>query len=200
MKTSRIRNAEAKRTYRGEEEARFLLSLLNEGRTIHVHLRVARIVQDSLREIILALQELGECQPMTRQRLVSGDPTQTEQMRKIEVVNKFLRKYQARPLLRLPSPLGGGIRLAWRRTGAEDLELRAVLIAVELAQEGRIASLKECANPNCKRWLFARFKHQKFCPDRNCKDLFHQNDPAEREARSKQAKENYKYRMRKNIR
>jgi hypothetical protein len=176
MKTSRIRNAEAKRTYRGEEEARFLLSLLNEGRTIHVHLRVARIVQDSLREIILALQELGECQPMTRQRLVSGDPTQTEQMRKIEVVNKFLRKYQARPLL------------------------RAVLIAVELAQEGRIASLKECANPNCKRWLFARFKHQKFCPDRNCKDLFHQNDPAEREARSKQAKENYKYRMRKNIR
>lgn len=74
---SRIRNT-AERTYRGEEEARFLLSQLNEGRIIN---------RDSLRQIILALQELGDCRPMTR-RILSGDPAQIEEIRKVEAVNK----------------------------------------------------------------------------------------------------------------
>src|ERR1019366_10302358 len=153
--SSHVRKAGTQRTYRGEAEARFLLSQLNEGRTID---------RDSLRQIILALQELGDCRPMTRQRLWSRDPSQLEEMRKIEAVNKFLRQYEAWPRLRLPSPFGGPMRLDWRSTPKSNtaatrlrrdanLELRAVLIAVELAQDGRITSLKQCANPDCKRWL-----------------------------------------------
>jgi len=193
--TSHIRKSEAGRKYRGEAEARFLLSQLNEGRTID---------RDSLRQIILALQELGDCRPITRQRVLSGDPSQVEEMRKIEAVNKFLRQYEARPRLRLPSPRGAPIRLEWRSTPKSNtdatrvrrdanLELKAVLIAVELAQQGRIASVKKCAYPNCKRWLFARFKHQRFCSEA-CYELFHRTDPQEKKRRSDWAKGNYQSR------
>lgn len=180
---SHVRTSEAGRKYRGEEEARFLLSQLNDERTIH---------RGSLRQVILALQELGDCRPMTRQRVLSGDPSQVEETRKIEAVNKFLRQYEARPRLRLPSPFGGGVRLQWRSPG-KDMELSAVLIAVELAQQGRIASLKKCAYPNCKRWLFARFKHQRFCSEA-CYDLFHRTDPDEKKRRRDWAREDYQSR------
>ncbi len=194
-RSSHVRQTRTQRTYPGEAEARFLLSQLNDGLTID---------RGSLRQIILALQELADCQPITRQRVLSGDPVQVEEMRKIETVNKFLRQYEARPRLSLPSPRGGPIRLEWRSTpkrmtGATrmrrdaNLELKAVLIAVELAQQGRIASLKECANPNCKRWLYARFKHQKFCTEA-CYKLFHQTDPGEKRRRCAWAKNNYQSR------
>jgi hypothetical protein len=193
--SSHVIKSQAGRKYRGEEEAHFLLSQLNDERTID---------HESLRQLILALQELGDCRPITRQRFWGGDPTQGEEMRKIKAVNKFLRRYEAWPRLRQPSPFGGTIRLEWRSTPKSNtdatrlrrdanLELKTVLIAVELAQEGRIASLKQCANPNCKRWLFARFKHQKFCSEA-CYELFHRTDPQEKKRRCNWAKENYRSR------
>jgi hypothetical protein len=185
MLNSRIRS---ERTYRGEEEARFLLSQLNEKRMIH---------RDRLRQIILALQELGDCRQITRQRILSGDPTQIEEMRKIETVNKFLRQYEARPRLRLPSPFGGGIRLAWRCAG-KDIELNAVLIAVELARQGRIASLKECTNSDCKRWFFAKFAHSRFCSE-DCKNTFHRENPDEKKRRREWARNNYWLQKNKNV-
>jgi predicted RNA-binding Zn ribbon-like protein len=183
MQSSRVRKPEAERTYRGEEEAQFLVGQLNGGRMID---------RESIRQIILALKDVGDCRPITRQRVLSGDPTQIDEMGKIETVNKFLRQYEARPRLRLPSPLGGSIRLEWR-CARRDVELNAVLIAVELARQGRIAKLKECANPSCKRWLFARFKHQRFCSDA-CYDLFHRTDEQDKERRRKWAKDNYRSR------
>ena len=195
ISSSHVIKYEGGRKYRGEEEARFLLSQLNEGSTIH---------RDSLRQIISALQELADCHPITRPRVWSGDSVQIEEMRKIETVNKSLRQYEARPRLRLPFTRGGPIRLEWRSTPKSitdatrvrrdaNLELKTVLIAVELAQEGRIVSLKQCANPNCKRWLFARFKHQRFCSEA-CYELFHRTDPQEKKRRRDWAKDNYQSR------
>jgi len=146
------------------------------------------IHRDRLRQIISALQELGDCRRMSR-LLLSGDPAQIAQMRKIETVNKLLRQYEARPRLRLPSPFGGGIRLEWRCAG-KDVELNAVLIAVELARLGRIASLKECANSDCKRWFFAKFAHSRFCSE-DCKNTFHRENPDEKKRRREWAQNNY---------
>ena len=182
---SHVKKRAAKRTYRGHEEALYLLDLLNEG-------RMMRIDPDPLREIILALQSLGDIRPIRRQRVLSGDPRQAEDLRKVEAVNKLLGRYEARPRLRPPSPFGGNVRLEWRCAG-KDAELNAVLIAVELARTGRITSLKECANPGCTRWLFAQFPHKRFCSD-DCYKQFHQAAPKDKERRRAWAKENYRSR------
>jgi len=180
IKTSRIMKAgKPQRTYRGEAEARFLLNLLN---------REGMMRQESLPGIILALQELGDCRSMSRNRLWR------EQSPKIQAMDKILRQFQARPLLRLLSPpLGDGFRLEWQRIEGDDLELQAVLRAVRLTQEGQIASLKKCANPDCKLWLFARFGHQRFCSE-SCKENFHQSNEADKKRRREWARENYKTR------
>ena len=177
IKTSRVRKAgKPERTYRGEAEARFLVNLLNRGGMMH---------QESLPGIILALQELGDCRSMSRNRLWR------EQLPKIQAMDKILRQFQARPLLRLLSPpLGDGFRLEWQRIEGDDLELQAVLRAVRLTQEGQIASLKECANPDCKLWLFARFEHQRFCSE-SCKEYFHRFNEADKKRRRDWARENY---------
>jgi len=194
IKTSRVRNAsKPERTYHGEAEAQFLVGQLNQG---------GMIERDSLREIIRPLQELGECQSKSPSRIRSSDPGHRERLLKAETankaVNKILRQYEARPHLRLLAPLGEEFRLEWQRAEGADLELQAVLSAVKLAQEGRISSLKECANPNCRLWLFARFNHQRFCSE-TCKELFHRTDEQEKARRRNWAKHNYWLHKNKNV-
>jgi len=175
IKTRRVqKTARAERTYRGETEALFLVNELNK------RLRTAR---GTLRETVHALQALSEYQslPLGEQRL------------KISRINKVLQQYHARPLLRGDRRRKDGFRLEWQSNEGDDLELLAVLRAVELAQGGRIASLKECSNPDCKRWLFARFAHQRFCSEA-CKELFHSTDEADKERRRNWARDNYKSR------
>jgi hypothetical protein len=194
---SRVRTSDVGRTYRGEAEARFLASQLNEGR---------KIDRESLRQVISALQKLADCrpQPIKSQRVLSDDPTQIDEVANIEAVNKVLRRYEAWPHLKLPLQIGGPIRLEWRSTAQRNseaiqrridanLELRSVLIAVGLAVQGRIGALKECANPDCKRWLFARFKHQRFCATA-CYELFHETDPGDKKRRREWARNNYRSR------
>lgn len=183
IETSRVRKTgEAERTYRGEKEARFLVNELNkEGMT----------QQHSLRGIIMALQELG-CQSMSQTRFWR------EQEPKIHAVGKILRQYQARPNLRPQPGLRAGFRLEWQRIDGDDLELLAVLSAVKLAQEGRIASLKQCANTNCEQWLFARFRHQRFCSEA-CKEMFHRTDETDKERRRKWARDNYQIRKERDL-
>src|SRR5215469_7067473 len=90
---SRVRKHQRK--YRGEAEASILLQQLNDTRPI---------VSAPLRQVVLALQNLADCQPqpMTRQRVLGGDPSQLKEKRNIEAVNRLLRRYEARPCLRLP--------------------------------------------------------------------------------------------------
>jgi hypothetical protein len=190
MPDRRDKKAQTGRTYRGEEEARFLLGHLNEGRMID---------RDSLRQVILALQGLGNFQPMSRS-LLKGDQAQMVQMEKVKAVNELLQRYEARPYLRLPSPAGGAIRLGWRTRkivsgGTQsrrnvDSEFNAVLVAVQLAGEGLISSIKRCAGPNCEQWFFARFSHQQFHSE-DCKALFYKTDPQKKAERRKKAQKYY---------
>jgi hypothetical protein len=199
MSDRRDKKAEMGRTYQGEEEARFLLSQLNKGRMIH---------GDSLRQIIMALQELSDCQAVSKRALLDGDPAQITQIEKVEAVNKLLRRYEALPYLRLPSPAGAAVRLGWRtrRTvsgGTQsrrnvDLEFNAVLVAVQLAGEGLIGSLKRCAGPGCEQWFFARFSHQLFHSE-DCKALFYKNDPQQKAKRRKKARDYYQLQKNTNV-
>jgi hypothetical protein len=194
---SRNRKTVAKRAFQGEDEARFLLGLMNDSRLVH------RDTPKALQEIILALQGLQPITPITRQRAMSGDLTLNEQANRIEAVNRILRQYIAVPRIKSPSLMSGsGIRLEWRPTGDNatsrrqtrgdaHTELSAVLIAIGLAGEGRIHSLRQCRN--CERWFFAKFKHSKFCVE-DCKNTFHREDAAEKERRREWARNNYRSR------
>jgi hypothetical protein len=199
IRKSRVRKPGVKRTFQGENEAQFLLRFMNGDRRVH---------QDTLHEIVLALQGLQPVTPITRQRVLSGDPTLKQQTDRIEAVNRILRQYEAVPIIRPPSVVSGsGIRLEWRPTGDSaarrrqtrgdaHTELSAALIAIGLAQEGRIHSLRQCKN--CARWFFAKFAHSKFCTE-DCKNTFQRENPGEKERRREWARKNYWLHKNKNI-
>ena len=122
-------------------------------------------------------------------------------------MNARLRYLEAIPVLLPPSTLSDGrVRMEWRRTSqsvtrskqpreSANLELSAILSAITLTQIQRIASVRQC--DWCHRWMYAKFSHSRFCPNRDCKELFHQGDPVRREAKRVQARKNYEYKHRK---
>ena len=119
-----------------------------------------------------------------------------EVLRRFGAVNRFLRRYTAKPVI-LPeymsdlNPNSRGWLFEWSRAGAHEqpfAELGMVLQIKDLAEEGRISSIKQCAH--CRRWLFARFPHQRFCQE-SCKEMFHRTDEADKKRRRDWAKQNY---------
>jgi hypothetical protein len=127
-----------------------------------------------------------------------------EVLRKLAAVNRFLWRYTATPVI-LPdymgdaNPLSRGWRQEWIRAGKREqpfIEIGFVLDIVGIASAGRISSLKQCEY--CRRWLFARFPHQRFCSD-SCKELFHRSNEADKKRRREWAKHNYWLHKNRNI-
>lgn len=92
--------------------------------------------------------------------------------KKTALLNRELAKYQFTP--RAGVAIGGGGRGAsqwfawWRRDSREKGEdhLRmmaseALEVILKLTQMGQLNRLRHCAQ--CKRWLYAKFRHQHFC-------------------------------------
>jgi hypothetical protein len=119
-----------------------------------------------------------------------------EVTRRYWAVNRFLTRYLAIPgispdYLYELNPKLRGWRLEWRRTGMREqpfIELGLVLDVVKIASAGRISSLKQCAE--CRRWLFARFPHQRFCSE-SCKEHFHRSNETDKKRRREWARKNY---------
>jgi hypothetical protein len=127
-----------------------------------------------------------------------------EVMRKYRTVNRFLCRYAASPVI-LPehmtdlNPLSRGWLFHWKQTGRREqpfMELGFVLTIVNIAAVGRISSLKQSAN--CRRWLLARFPHQRFCNE-SCKETFHRTNEADKKRRREWAKNNYWLHRNKNV-
>ena len=195
MKHSHDRTV-TKRKYQGESEARYLLELLNEGLTLD---------RDALIKLISALQELIKAQPKPiKKALLNGDPAQLKQLERVGAVNRVLRRYLVRPYVRLPSTLGSPVRLDWRASVTHpgfvqsrrnaDVEFNAVRVAIHLAERSLIQRLKKCERDGCERWLYAKFKHKKYCSD-DCYASFHRDDPQEKARRRDWARDNYQSRL-----
>jgi hypothetical protein len=127
-----------------------------------------------------------------------------EVLAKFRAVNRLLRRFSATPSI-FPeymadlNPASRSWRFNWGRTGQRNqpfIEVGLVLDIVEIASSGRISSLKQCAN--CRKWLFARFPHQRFCAD-SCKEDFHRSNEADKKRRREWAKQNYWLHKNKNI-
>jgi hypothetical protein len=119
-----------------------------------------------------------------------------EVLAKFRAVNRFLWRYEATPsitpeFMSDANPHSRGWELSWGRTGKRAqpfFELNLVLKILKIASAGRISSLKQCEN--CRKWLYARFPHQRFCLG-DCKDRFHQTNEADKKRRREWAKKNY---------
>jgi hypothetical protein len=75
--------------------------------------------------------------------------------------------------------------------GRRTQELPLVLTAIRLAEQGLIERVRRC--PIDRRWFYARTKESRFCSS-NCRNIFHQRDPKDKERRRKWARENYQTR------
>lgn len=120
-------------------------------------------------------------------------------MRRFRAVNRFLRRFTATPSI-LPeymgdlNPASRGWGFSWGRTGKREqpfIEVGLALGIVDIAGAGRISSLKQCED--CRKWLFARFPHQRFCSD-TCKEHFHRSNEADKKRRRDWARKNYQSR------
>lgn len=201
--SSRTRNAiQRKRRFPREFAAQFLVETLNGESTEQRMAKVESLA--TLIRCLLELQELFRSMP-------KGIKTSDSELKRVRAaVNDCLSQYLAIPVVTLDSPCGDlgrksplvirGWSLQWERVerwpmlklaGIQHIEMSAALIAVNLAQTGQLASLKQCKQ--CQRWLFARFSHQTFCSEQ-CKGMFHHTNPDEKKRRRDWARENYQSR------
>jgi hypothetical protein len=138
-------------------------------------------------------------------RSSSGDIEHNPELTRIyRAVNIALRRYAARPVI-MPdymadmNPQSRGWSFEWARSGKSSqpfMEVGFALTVVDLASSGRISALKQCEE--CRKWLFARFPHQRFCSEA-CKDHFHKFNDADKKRRREWAKKNYWLHKQKNV-
>lgn len=201
MAIAKSRVQKAKRIFRGEADSELLIRVLNDelGPTV----RGNRNIVDR-RQLLLLVRRLQALQG----RILTGPSWRDDErglLRFYGGVNRCLERYEAIPLIEPhqytdPRSESSGWSLTWRRTGtriAPFLELRMAMVAVNLAQSGQIASLRQCSV--CNRWLFRRFEHQKFCGAK-CKSEFRRADPQEKQRRREWARNNYWLHKNKNVR
>lgn len=120
---------------------------------------------------------------------------------KYSPIMRLLKRFRATPGMNFGVPTEEAkkqssaqyfLQISWTLLGDQyekNHELFLVLDIMEIAQAGRIDSLKQCEN--CRKWLFARFPHQRFCSE-NCKEHFHRSNEADKKRRREWARQNYR--------
>ncbi|MGB8030272.1 MAG: hypothetical protein WCF30_11465 [Terracidiphilus sp.] len=123
-----------------------------------------------------------------------------EVLARFQAVNRLLRRFTATPMilpgyLSDPDSAARGWSLSWCRTGRTRQPFREVVLVFTIeaiASAGRISSLKQCAH--CRKWLYARFPHQRFCSGGKCQQEFHKFNEADKKRRRDWARANYQSR------
>jgi hypothetical protein len=204
-----------KKTNPLQQEIGFLLSGLNrEWPKADLATRglLLQLVPDvgRLARIILKLQRLVTHPPKSLDDLVSKgvmdiwEHSQSERpaVRHLAQLNTELSQYKTFPHI---SSDGGGWRFQWNvaysgnvdvdKGGVIDArrveELPLVLTAIRLAEQGLIDRVQRC--PIDRRWFYARTKDSRFCGS-ECRNVFHQRNPKDKERRRKWARDNYQSR------
>lgn len=123
--------------------------------------------------------------------------------RAVRRMNSFLDRYVLRPVL-MPRAERDDENGIWKfhfaqrgRSAQPFVEFARIQKILQLADEGRLSKLKQCEQ--CKRWLLARFAHQRFCPGGKCKEDFHRSNPADKARRREWARNNYQLHKTKNV-
>jgi predicted nucleic acid-binding Zn ribbon protein len=110
-------------------------------------------------------------------------------------INRLLSRYAALPDLNahIGRPLNqwnmNWLPLDSKRVDFHDQQM--ILKVIDIALAGRISSIKQC--DDCRKWLIARFPHQRFCSE-ECKEHFHRSNEADKKRRRDWARNNYQTR------
>ena len=191
------------RCYGGKAEASLLVPVLNNG---------TEAEKAVLQEIIVTLKELENVTPITRQRTMEGDEAQRVQLGRVTKLNRILRAYEAIPTIGIRhkedpkrnksiESQEAQLKLRWRRRGDGSArsrpvfmvdELNAVLLALQLAEDGLIHKIRQCGM--CGRWFFGKGKNSQWCAD-SCKADNYCSEVAKKK-HAKAAGENRKYKLR----
>jgi hypothetical protein len=116
-------------------------------------------------------------------------------------VEKSIRRYKTAPML---WPTVGAVSIlsgavceyrfkdvpSDRARGAR-AECDAARNLIQLADMGLLDSLRQCAYEKCGKWFFARFAHQHFCAEGDCRNEYNTVSPRAKENRQKHALKYY---------
>jgi len=150
--------------------------------------------QRALQTLVLSLKRVRKISSLKRSQF--PDPLVLE----LDQINKFLGRFTAKPFLDIQHWGSQPWSLTWARPRSKShpfLQINLLLWAIEMGESGRIDSLKQCRN--CGRWLWAKPKHQQFCPRSNCRDHFHQTNDADKKRRREWKRANYQLHRKKNV-
>jgi predicted RNA-binding Zn ribbon-like protein len=200
----RPRSKETKpRHYYGKAEASLLLPLLNNG---------TEAEKAVLQEIVFTLKALEKVTPITRSATMKGDEAQLGQLGRVTKLNRILRAYEAIPTIVIrhkddPDRNKGTesreaqLKLRWRRRGGGNPrhtqafmidELNAVLLALQLAEDGLIHKIRQCGI--CGRWFFGKGRNGQWCGD-SCKTANYRT-PLEKKRHAESKRANRKFQLR----
>jgi hypothetical protein len=154
---SRVPKRQAIRQFHGEDQGSFLVAWLN-GDT------KPRASEQASRRIVGLLEGIKEMTPYWKFGNPEGVNLGDLQMK---ITNKFLKFYSGHPVLWFDSR---GPMLNWfaAKAGAEEGQAFGVIFS--LGREGLLDSIRQC--DQCRRWIFARFSHQRFCPGGKCREKY----------------------------
>src|ERR1019366_6013372 len=162
-----IANSKQRRRYRGDEYGDVLVAWLNEmapgRRNRSAYQRMCRLLKTVL--------QLAD---------VHGDQTRLQKI--ATSIEKQLPRYPVRPQYFLMTTQEVGPRgEALDRVrpffqvvpsgGQTSREQAAVSAILELSQGGLLSNVRRCDVKKCRRWLYARFPHQRFCSEQ-CKNEY----------------------------
>jgi hypothetical protein len=146
------------RTFIGEEDSASLIKRLNsdpEGDLVHL-LDYAECLRDAV---------LKKPVSEDRRRLA---------VRCIERINSTLQEFAFSPIFEGIS--GDRWVIDWGSGNASRRQAAAVLVLLDLAEQGLLHRVRMCANAKCLRWFYARFDHQRFDSEK-CQQEVYRADP-----------------------
>lgn len=155
------------RQYRGDEYGGLLVAWLNEMR----HGRRNQSAYRRMVRLFRTVLQLADV-PVDQTRLKKSATSIEKQLRHYSVCQHyFVMKTKevgpqgealdrARPFFQ-EGPSGG-------QTAREQAAFSAIL---ELSQRGLLSNIRRCDWKKCRRWLYARFTHHRFCSEQ-CKDKY----------------------------
>lgn len=200
---SRVQKAQLEPRFRLTDEEALLVELNNDAYPTGHRSSQNWVDKDVLALFVKCFQQLNAALDTARSK--SSDfmtmADDAEVTRALVAVNRLFDRYKMTPAIFPNRNNRQGWKQIWLQIEGENVrpnrEFLAVMTIIELAQEGRLSLLKQCAH--CKRWLFGRSSDQRFCSGTSCKEDFHKTNPEDKARRREWAKKNYWLHKTKNI-
>jgi hypothetical protein len=184
MTKTQSRVSENTRQFQGEDHGTRLVFWLNKETRPEPSSKALKRIS-----LLLSLfTDLARYFPL-RSRMKDDDPSWGKIFAAEKQLDRKLKFYRGVPILWYDKE---GPKLNWGATNPKlgSHEMQAFDALLKLAREGLIGSVRQCEQ--CQRWIFARFRHQRFCPDGRCREKYFRSSESWKAHRRAYAKKLYR--------